>query len=484
MFHPPVHWHEGMFLRPQHFQAADRYWAETLHTTEQWDHEYNYGLRAVELSAEAIANHQVQLTMCQARLKDGTLVSLAPGEEPDRVDLKESITGLEGMMVGLADAFDKSPVVRVYLGVPKLKLGTQNVAAEAGKQRYISDVRSIDDDAAGGNDQEIQLRRLNVRLLLSTHDLSGYELLPIAQIRRSSEGEALPKLDENYIPPVLAVDAWAPLSRDYVRAIYDIIGQRIELRTQQIVNRGITLVSHDARDLERLFMLGELNAAYCVLGVLAFARGVHPFVAYTELCRIVGQLSIFGSQRRPPEIPHYDHDDLARIFAYIKRQIIELLDSIPEYEFEQRYFIGEGLGMAVRLEPKWFNVDWSWYVGVQHGSLAEADCRLILSDLDWKLGSSREVDRLFRERAPGLELVPPKQVPRALPAGRGWLYFEVGRQNAAWKEVVDTGTLGMRLKEASIVNRAKLEGERSLVVSARGKVAELQFALFAVPHRQ
>ena len=75
----PVHWHEGMFLRPQHFQAADRYWSETLERSEQWDHEYNYGLRAVEISAEAIANYQVQLTLCQARMRDGTLVSLTPG---------------------------------------------------------------------------------------------------------------------------------------------------------------------------------------------------------------------------------------------------------------------------------------------------------------------------------------------------------------------------------------------------------------------
>ena len=26
----PVHWHEGMFLRPHHFQAADRHAARVL----------------------------------------------------------------------------------------------------------------------------------------------------------------------------------------------------------------------------------------------------------------------------------------------------------------------------------------------------------------------------------------------------------------------------------------------------------------------
>src|SRR5262249_44515224 len=114
MFNLPVHWHEGMFLRPQHLQAADRYWTETLQQSELWDHEYNYGLRAVEISPEAIANFQVQLTLCQARMQDGSLVAITPGNEPDRLDLK--------------DAFERESTVRVYLAVPKLKLGSANVA--------------------------------------------------------------------------------------------------------------------------------------------------------------------------------------------------------------------------------------------------------------------------------------------------------------------------------------------------------------------
>jgi type VI secretion system protein ImpJ len=54
----PVHWYEGLFLRPHHFQAADRYWSETVQTSEQWDHPYNYGLLAIDFSREALGNHQ------------------------------------------------------------------------------------------------------------------------------------------------------------------------------------------------------------------------------------------------------------------------------------------------------------------------------------------------------------------------------------------------------------------------------------------
>lgn len=469
-----VHWSEGLFLQPHHLQAADRYWTETLQTSEQWDHQYRYGVRKLELSAEAIANYQFQVNSCHARMKDGTLISLDPGQEPDRVDLKE--------------AFGRESVVRVFLGLPRLRMGSTNVGTtvDAGKHRYIENSRSVQDESLGGNDQEIQFRDLNVRFLLSTQDLEGYELLPVAQLQRAGEKEATPRLDTSYIPPVLAVDAWPPLGRDIVRAIYDIIGKKIEVLSQQVISRNITLVSQEPGDLDRLLMLSQLNAAYSTLGVLTFALGVHPLVAYTELCRIVGQLSIFGPQRRPPEIPHYDHDDLARIFYFVKRQIELLLEAIRDYEYEQRFFVGEGRGMSVTLESKWLGADWQWYVGVMRGGLTDKECLALLSPggLDWKLGSARQVDMLFRHGAEGLQLTPLAQAPRALPPRGDWSYYEVSRQNLAWKDVLETQTLAMRLKDTLIVNLDSLPGERKLVVSIGGKQVVLQFALFAVPVQQ
>ena len=68
--------------RRQHFQAAERYWSELLETSERWDHAYNYGLYAVEFSRESIANAQFELSRCLARLPDGTMVTLQPGQEP------------------------------------------------------------------------------------------------------------------------------------------------------------------------------------------------------------------------------------------------------------------------------------------------------------------------------------------------------------------------------------------------------------------
>ena len=56
---------------------------------------------------------------------------------------------------------------------------------------------------------------------------------------------------------MLAVDAWPPLGRDIVRAIYDIIGRKIEVLSEQVINRSISLASQEPGDLDRLFMLSS-----------------------------------------------------------------------------------------------------------------------------------------------------------------------------------------------------------------------------------
>lgn len=484
----PVHWAEGMYLRPQHFQAADRYWSELVQTSEHLDHAYNYGISRLEISPESLGNAQFQINVCHARMKDGTIVVMNMGQEPDRIDLREALSkteaGLRQVSVDLRESLGINPAVQVFLAVPKLKLGAQNVASEANltKQRYVEQQRQLQDETSGSSDQEVRLKNLNVRLLLSTQDISGYEVLPIAQIQRSGTREGEPRLDAKYFPPMLDIGTWPALARDVMIVIYDTIGKKIETLSQQVVHRGNTLISDEPGDLDRVLMLQQLNEAYSRLRVTAFAKGMHPLVAYHELCGIVGKLSLFGSDRRAEEPPLYDHDDLATIFYWAKAKIDQLLDSGPRDEYEQRPFIGAGLGMQVTLEDRWLNTDWKWFVGVQHENINEEECAELLQSggLDWKLGSKTRVEMLFDHGLPGLNLVPLSSTPRALPRRSDWRFYEVNRQGNEWKEVSATKTLAMRFKHRLIQNPEALPGQRRIVVNFRGKRADLEFALFAV----
>ena len=286
-------------------------------------------------------------------MRDGTIVCDQAGRTPDRVDLKE--------------AFSKTSDVTAYLAIPKLTIGRANVTPQGANRdtnRYSEIAHAVQDESTGGHDQEISFRDHNTRILLSTQDLSGFEILPVAKIKRAGSEEATPEIDEDYYPPCLATAAWEPFNLGLIRAIYDRVGERIEILAQRASERKMTFSSQQPGDLEDLMILRTLNESHSVLHCLTFAQGVHPFTAYTELCRLVGALSVFGDSRVAGDIPAYDHDDLARIFRWIRIRLDELLGARKKLEFEQRPFIGAERGMQVALEPEWFHDGWEWYVGV------------------------------------------------------------------------------------------------------------------------
>jgi type VI secretion system protein ImpJ len=498
----PVHWYEGLFIRPHHFQAAERHWQEYIQLSDRSNHPYNYGLRSVDLNEDAVNNYQFSVGSLLARMRDGALVSFDLGQEPDRIETKEELTKASNMEQNLESSFAGSTEITVNLAIPKLELGRGNVhysddqdakqneargnvnyPGDQVDERFAAHAIQLYEESRGGDVQEIELRSFNARLLVTPgQDSAGYELLPIARIKRAGEETSLPSIDADYIPPILAIDAWPRLARE-LEGLYHFLGQNIETLSRQVISRGITLASQEPGDLERVFKLRMLNEASACLRCICFATGVHPYEGYRELCRFVGMLSIFGEDRRVPDCPIYDHDDLGTIYPWVINRIKELVSAGGKWEYEMRYFEGAGRGMQVALERKWLNPDWDWYVGVDPGNISEADCHTLLSpgNLDWKIGSSAQVEILYRERRPGLQLVPLRQAPRALPAGRSWIYYEVTRGGPAWTSVQTDNTLAMRFKETLISNLESLQGQRKVVVSSRGRQSILQFALFAVP---
>lgn len=467
-----VHWHEGMFLRPHHFQTAQRYWQYLSNRGEKWDVHYNWGLRAVDLDLDALSNYRLVVRSVQARMRDGALVSIPEDGALPALDLKP--------------AFEQGAnSVTVFLGVPVANLGKANVA-ENGKTdgvRFLLDSQQLEDENTGVNPQQIQVRLLNLKLLLSTQDQAGYEVLPIARVEKSPKAEATPQLDETYIPPVLACESWQPLYAGIIQTIYDRIGKKIELLAQQVVSRGITFDSQAQGDPLIFQQLRVLNEAYALLGVMAFAQGVHPLPMYQELCRLVGQLAIFGATRRTPDLPRYDHDDLGTCFYRIKQYIDMLLSIFVEPEYKERPFVGAGLRMQVSLEPAWLESVWQMFVGVQSPLSVEENIRLLTraGQLDMKIGSSDRVDEIFRLGQAGLRFAHSPRPPRALPQTPGLVYYQINRESQLeeWQNVQRSLTLALRLNENLIVGN--IQGQRVLTIKNRGQTATMQFTLYLVP---
>lgn len=473
MRNPAVNWAEGMFLRPQHFQAADRHWDELTSLNVNFFSPYLYGLQRVTISAEALANGSLEFGSLRARWKDGTIIA-QEDNHVERVELKER---LDPAVIG------NNPVT-AYLALPILQQGQANVAKSAGGvERYVEFSRPSDDESIGGNQQEIGLRKLNYRILFSHEELSGFETIPIARLIKSEADDGQFLIDSSYFPPSISIQSWPELA-GVVRAIYDVIGSRIQSLSDIVREKNISLSSQSQGDLEKILLLNTLNEASGELSCLAFAAGVHPLVAYSALCKIVGKCSIFGPGLTIDKVPKYDHEDLATIFKWALERIRKLIFSVKEDEYEQRYFVGSGRGMVVQLEPEWFGLEWDWYFGVDPVNIGRDECfQLLKNSIDWKLGSSDKVEQYMTLQKPGVKLRPVPQVPRALPSRGNWVFFQIKREEDAWRHVQVTQTMGMRVKSEQIANLDTLEGARRLRIALEGKTYGLEFAVFAVRNR-
>ena len=460
-----VHWGEGLFLRPQHFQAAERNLREEIGVAENWSVSYSYGLRKIEVDADALANWRVVLRACHIRLRDGSHIRFPEDADIAPLQLPK-------------DVFEKQNRVMVYLGLPRFRPGHQNADVAGGDPncRYLIESHEVEDENQPGNPQPIEFRWTNVRLLLGETELSGYDALPVMRLVRGEIAEAPPEIDPEYIPPVLACDAWPVLRNDIIDSICSQIGSRVESQTRQMFDRSVAFESGHREDLELLFQLHSLNTALGYLWNLPHVTGIHPLMAYMELCRVVGMLAIFRAERRMPELPFYDHDDLATCFYAVKRWL-EGQELAPEPI--KRPFVGAGLQMQVHMEREWLEPTWVFYIGAQSSLNYHEAVSLLRGDLNMKVGSSRQVDTIFAKAQAGVTLEPDPEAPRCLPGGN-WTYFRVDRRAYAWKDVEETLNLSIRINDTQVDGRIDGASEIRLKLEG-GRLVKMNFALFAVP---
>lgn len=474
MKNPRVHWYQGLFIRPHHLQAADRFWMETVHTSESWDHPYGYGVHAIAYSQDALASGRFRVESLEARLRDGTLVRLNDGEELE-INLKqafESASDVEG-----------DSTLMVYVAIPKLNLGGANVSEPGSNAiaRYSCQQRSVMDENAQDGGQPIEFRGLNLRLVAG-NEIPGFELLPIARIKSAGERDVQPTVDESYIPPVLSTQSWPQLRRHYVQGIRDVISGNMDALCEPVRQLSVGRHSLEPADSGRVSMLDRLNEAYSVLDVMSPAQGVHPYTAYMELARILGRLSIFGPDRRAVEVEPYDHDNIGYIFSDLREKILGILYATKFDEYLRANFEGHGNQMLVQLGPEWFDPEWEWYLGVERGGASESTLRDLLENSpDWfaVFASTEQVENYFHVRQTGLRRDIVSTTIPDLPSRQYWTYYKVAQDeydSPAWAEIRRTQSVAMRVR-----NFEELTGARHLdVVTPDGNRARLRFAMFAV----
>lgn len=464
-----VRWHEGMFLTPQHFQAADRWNGRQRQLGSQWDQHYNWGLRAIEIDHDALANQRLVVRRLRARMPGGSLVCFPEDGTLAVIDLQA--------------ALQRSDSAVVYLGLPlenPSRPSTTEVGSDHGARHNV-DAVEVHDENTGADAQPIQVLKPNARLLVEGEDLAGYEVLPIMRIARSEAAVGgAPIVDPSFIPPVLACDAWPPLHVGVLTQLLERLEKKADVLAGQAVARDLGFDSHGQGERLLLEQLRTLQETVALLTVDITSQGITPFAAYRELARLVGRLSVFTGDKRVRTVPAYDHDHLGTCFAAAVATINELLAMVVVPSYEERLFRADETLLKVELEPSWLEPNQQILLGVESSLSADEVERLITSGSNVKFGSGPRADSLFLHGDAGLEPRRVTHVPRALPVRRGLNYYELATPGVPgeWHQVERSLSLAARIAEHLLID--EVLGQNSVVLDVNGKTATLKMSLFVL----
>ncbi|WP_076918765.1 type VI secretion system baseplate subunit TssK [Pseudoalteromonas sp. SK18] len=420
-----VAWTEGMFLRPQHFQQADKYISNVIKQVCSGNLADPWGIIDISIDNELLNSGQFAVDSLSAITPD-----LLPIDMPQSTSLPEPL-------VVNKDVFDEV----VYLAIPALKNSGINISSADDNTvtRYKLNDLSVSDDLLGAQSQEIiQVAKVYSKLMLSSDDHSGYIVLPLARIIDvSSEGQI--KLDAKYIPPSLKVGQCKPLS-GLVREIGSMIKQRAESIAARLSQgyAGSTSVAD-------FIMLQTLNKYDAIFNNLLSVNSLHPNVFYSRLIELAGELSTFSTaNKRVPKLPNYDHTNLGQVFNEVVNFLYQSLSHVieqtaTEIKLEQSKF---GISFGALKDKSILNS--AQFVLAIKASVPHEELRKILPS-QIKIGSVETIRDLVNNQIPGITISNLPTAPRQIPYHAGFHYFELNRHGEHWDKLRSSGGIAIHL---------------------------------------
>ena len=424
-----VAWSEGMFLRVQHFQQADR-WTERLIRVMARDlSAYPWGVAELAIDRGALAIGHFALSSLRGILPDGTLFE-APvdADLPAPLELEESV---------------KNAVV--YLALPERRPGKADLAMNGGASSNGVRVVASHYEAPDANVETdfmapIDVGRLNLKLLKTGDELTGYELIGLARVVEVRSDKAI-VLDQDYLAPSLNCAA-EPRLNELITELLGIVRHRAEAIAERIGDPTI----RGTAEVGDYVLLQILNRADPILShVLANATRLHPIVFYEHCVQLAGELATFTTERkRATDFPPYRHDDLKGTFAAVFDDLRASLSAVLEQAAVAIDLIERRHGVRVgTIHDRTLLKDAGFVLAVRADMSAEDVRRKLPAQI--KVGPVERIAELVNVALPGIPVRPLPVLPRQLPYRSGTIYFELDTKHPLWKQLDTSGAIALHL---------------------------------------
>lgn len=444
-----IHWHEGLFLRPQHLQRLQRSLRDLVSSERRHALAYPFGVMASDLIRDHLDEFQVRFRRLHAVLPiSGRLVRY-----PEQADLEP---------LDIERAFNaSSEPLRIFLGVPHYQekrsntigLGDRTDARDARLYR-VHEVGEVVDENSGRNPQSIEVMHVNARLMLESEVTSEVEAIPVCRITRAKAGERRAILDDAYVPPCLTLAGSSRLRS----LLLDLLTHLRSARREYVSGFRRTGFRLELGDWVKLQDVLKLQAVNRLLGRLAnllkeeAIGGVTPLGVFLELRDALGELSALQPWAEGGldlfDVPDYDHEHCLASFLLMEERIRELIpsggDPIRAVRFRPEdgvLVLGEDLSDEDLTQRSFYLLRLT--TREDHKALADE-----VEDREkFKVMSLRDAKRNLK----GVALKYEPHPPRGVSPDAKYAYFRLHREEdewskLTWQKIVQERRIALRFK--------------------------------------
>ncbi|MDG3442723.1 MULTISPECIES: type VI secretion system baseplate subunit TssK [Nitrospirillum] len=423
-----VVWTEGMFLRVQHFQQADRHVERLLHARTEPLTPFSWGLSELTINRELLGIGKFAIVSAKGILPDGTPFSI-----PDEADHPPPL-----------ELFDTTKNCVIYLTLPVRQPGGAEVGltnSEDAITRFVP-ARYEAEDANLGSDQAaaMDVARLRLRLAPETQPLAGYEKIAIARVVEVRSDRAI-ILDEQFIAPVTSVAAQAPLA-----AFLTELQALIQHRAEALAGRLSGPSAKGAAEIADFLLLQTVNRYEPLLRhYAATAPMLHPERFYRLCVEVAGELATFTTEaKRAAVFPEYRHEDLQNTFRPVFSDLRASLSAVLEQTAVAIPLQARRHGIKVGVivdRSLLFNA--TFVLAVNADMPVEHLRRVFPNQV--KIGPVEQIAQLVNVALPGINVRPLPVAPRQLPYRSGQVFFELDRSSQHFKQLQKSGGIALHL---------------------------------------
>ena len=420
-----LHWSDGQFLQPHHFQYLQRQSSGYVRHDRSLSLLHPYGLIDLEFDREALSGSRFVVKRFSAIMAGGQEISM-----PGNCVLSP---------LDLTAALEQNPnELTIFIALPlwaefDANLSEDNNTSE--KRRYLAQRKRIRDENSGDNEITIVTRRLNARLVTNLDDTKDMELLPAAKLSVLSHdrSENALAVNEKYIPPFLRITGDNPLAGIITGLLVDVRRCRdkaLDTLSRVRTGGGERQAGDDSGVRFRVLNLYEVR-----LSALMETGRVSPFSLYLELISFLAELMAIDPHNSINEIQRYNHDDYGPQFAVVIRDIRSfiLAGGSADYRKFDFFPIEDGQYLFTRIKTEDLAGMEDAYLAVKTG----AEMNAVISELEtgdtFKLINPESKQMRIR----GVKLAAERFPPRYLPILKDtlWFYLDLKESAQVWREI-------------------------------------------------